>query len=92
MGITHIVNENAVKCEKNDLHSYRCSEFHQNLLEELKKGLHGPDALHELEMLEANLMCVHATKLPHRPAIDSQAFQDRPVDHDQLVGQWAPLI
>ena len=45
----------------NRLQSFKCSEFHQNICEELKKGLHGPDALHELEMLVANLMCVQCT-------------------------------
>ena len=60
MGITQIVNENAVKRKKNGPQSFGCFEFHQNFCEELKKGLHDPDALHELEMLVAILICVYA--------------------------------
>ena len=45
-------------------------EFHQNFCEKLKKGLHGPDALHELEMLVANLICVHAKLTRDDPKID----------------------
>ena len=41
----------------------------------------GQDAIHELEMLVANLVCVQCS----RPAIDSQAFKDRPVDRDRLL-------
>ena len=52
--------------QKNDPQSFRCSEYHQNLCEELKKGLHGPDALHKLEMLVANLMCVHMCQIGQR--------------------------
>ena len=52
--------------QTNGPQSFRCSEFHQNLCKELKKGLHGPEALHELEMLVANLMCVHAKSAPDR--------------------------
>ena len=89
MRITQIVNENALKCKKNALQSFRHCEFHQNLCEELKKGLHSLDALRELEMLVADLIRVN---MPHRLAIDSQAFKDRPVDCDLLVGQWTPLI
>ena len=54
-----------------------------DLREELKKGLHGLNALHELEMLVANLMSVQY--MPNRPAIDSQVSKDRPVDCDRLV-------
>ena len=45
--------------QKNALQSFRCFEFHQNLCEELKKSLHGLDALRELKMLVADLMCVN---------------------------------
>ena len=86
MRITQIVNENAAKYKKNGLHPSLCSEFHQNLCEELKKGLHGPDALHELEMLVTNLMCVHA-----KSAHDQQASIQRSTGRSRSTG-WAPLI
>ena len=72
--------------QKNGPQSFRCSKFLQNLSlsEELKKGLPGPDALHQLEMFVANLMFVQYT--PNQPAIDSQASEDRPVNRDRLVG------
>ena len=82
MGITQIVNQNAVKC-KNGPQSFRCSEFHQNLCEQLKKDLHGPDALHELEMLVVNLMCVHA-----KSARDRQPSIQRPTGRSRSTG-WA---
>ena len=72
--------------QKNGPQSFKCSEFHHNLCEELKKGFHGSDALHEREMLVANLMCVHY--MPNRSAIDSQSSNNRPVDPDRLV--WHP--
>ena len=52
--------------QKNGPQSFRCSKFDQNLCEELKKGLYGPDALHEVEKLVANLMCVHAKSVRDR--------------------------
>ena len=69
MGITQIVNENAVKCKKNAFQSFRCFEFHQNLCEELKKGLHGLD---ELEMLVADLMRVNMPIGPRSTAKHSK--------------------
>ena len=79
MEITQIVNENAVnQKKKNGLESFRCSELHQNLCEELKKNLHGPDALHELEMLVANPMCVHAKLARDRqPSIQRSTGRSR---------------
>ena len=82
MEITQIVNENAVKCKKTILNPSDVPNSIQIYVKSLKKGLHGPDALHELEMLVANLMCVHAKSA----AIDSQASKDRPVECDRLVG------
>ena len=68
--------------QKNGPQFFRCSEFHQNVCEELKKGLRGPDALHEPEKLVANLICVHAKMTRDR----QPASKDRPVHRDRLVG------
>ena len=46
--------------KKYGLQCFGCSEFHQNLREKLKKGLHGLDAKRDLEILVVILMCVHA--------------------------------
>ena len=77
------------KCDEvqnNGPQSIRCSEFHQNFCEELKKGLHGPDALHELEMLVANLIYIHAKLTRDRqPSIQRSTGTSRSTS-------WAPLI
>ena len=72
--------------QKNGPQSFRCSEFHQNFCEEPKKGLHVPDALHELEILVANLMCVNA-----KSARDRQPSIQRSAGRSRSTG-WAPLI
>ena len=48
------------KVQKNVLNSSNVPNTAKIYVKSYKKGLHGPDALHELEMLVANLMCVHA--------------------------------
>ena len=72
--------------QKNAPQSFTCSEFHQNLCEELKKSFHCPDALHELEMLVANPMCVHA-----KSARDRQPSIHRSTGRSRSTG-WAHLI
>ena len=74
------------EAQKNGLQSFKRSEFHQNFCEELKKGLHGPNALHELEMLVANLMCVHV-----KLARDRQPSIQKSTGRSRSTG-WAPLI
>ena len=74
--------------QKNGPQSFRCSEFHQNLCEKLEKGLHGPDALRELEMLVANLICAH---------VHAKSTRDRLPSIQRSTGRsrssgWAPLI
>ena len=74
---------------KNGPQSFRFSKFHQNLCEELKKGLHGPGALHELEMLVANLMCVQY--IYAKSASDRQPSIQKSTGRSRSTG-WAPLI
>ena len=72
--------------QKNGPQSLTCSEFHQNLCKELPTDFHCPDALHELEMLVTNLMCVHA-----KSARDRQPSIHRSTGRLRSTG-WAPLI
>ena len=84
MGITQIVNENAVKCKKTVFNPSHVPNSTKICVKSWKNSPRRPGAIHELEMLVAILICV--AYIPSRPAIDSQAFKDRPVDRDGLVG------
>ena len=50
------VNENAVECKKTVLNPSDVPNSIKIQPKELKKGLHGADALHALEVLMAHLM------------------------------------
>ena len=78
--------ENAVKCKKTVLNPSDVPISTKLFVKSYKKGLHGPDTLHELEMLVANLICVHA-KLTR----DRQPSIQRSTGTSRSTG-WAPLI
>ena len=59
MGITQIVNENAVKCKRTVFNPLDVGIPLQFMLRAERGVFNGQDAIRELEMLLANLICVH---------------------------------